>query len=105
MIPVNQKIFGTPPPAVAVVENSQIKEHIMAAAKKKKFSELSLASKVSLITAATAQITLLIAAQIDLSRRDSSQVRGNKPVWAAVNFISFIGPLSYFTFGRTHNKR
>jgi len=77
----------------------------MAAAKKKKFSELSLARKVSLITAATAQITLLIAAQIDLSRRDSSQVRGNKPVWAAVNFISFIGPLSYFTFGRTHNKR
>ncbi|WP_313810925.1 PLD nuclease N-terminal domain-containing protein [Glutamicibacter sp.] len=76
----------------------------MAKAKKKKFSELSPIAQAGIITAATAQITLFLAAQIDLIRRKSDQVRGRKAVWAGVNFINTFGPLSYFIFGRKSGK-
>jgi hypothetical protein len=47
------------------------------------------------------QFALLVAAQADLFRRSSSEVRGPKWVWRVVAFVNFIGPLTYFAFGRT----
>ena len=47
-----------------------------------------------------ALLTLLIAAQRDISRRPAEQIRGSKAVWRAVTLINFIGPGSYFAFGR-----
>jgi hypothetical protein len=43
---------------------------------------------------------LLIAALIDIRRRPAKQIRGNKLLWTAAVFVNFIGPISYFVFGR-----
>ena len=43
---------------------------------------------------------LLVAAQIDLTRRTDEQVNGPKAVWRAVALINFFGPLAYFAVGR-----
>ncbi|HLS02394.1 MAG TPA: PLD nuclease N-terminal domain-containing protein [Beutenbergiaceae bacterium] len=55
-----------------------------------------------LTLAGVVQIVLLIAALRDVRRRPSSLVRGPKGVWVGVSFINFIGPVSYFLFGRKH---
>ncbi|HEY5785536.1 MAG TPA: PLD nuclease N-terminal domain-containing protein [Microlunatus sp.] len=46
------------------------------------------------------QLGLLVAAQIDLTRRTDEQVNGPKAVWRAVALINFVGPLAYFAVGR-----
>jgi hypothetical protein len=49
---------------------------------------------------AAVQLGLLIAAERDIQRRPASLVRGSKTRWRLVCLINFLGPLSYFTFGR-----
>jgi len=45
------------------------------------------------------QLALLVAAVIDLARREAT--RGPKWVWLmVVLFVSLLGPLAYFLFGR-----
>ncbi len=45
------------------------------------------------------QLALLVAALIDLARREAT--RGPKWVWLiVVLFVSLVGPLAYFLFGR-----
>ncbi len=46
------------------------------------------------------QVSLLVSALTDIRRRPAQQVRGPKWAWAAASFINFIGPISYFLFGR-----
>lgn len=46
------------------------------------------------------QLALLIAAQLDISRRSSAQIRGRKVWWRLAAFVNFVGPVSYFLFGR-----
>jgi len=48
----------------------------------------------------TVQVALLIAALADIWRRPEEEIRGDKRLWAAVSFVNFIGPISYFVFGR-----
>ena len=68
---------------------------------KKSWKELSpMAARVGTVAAATVQLALLVAAQRDISRRPAEQIRGSKAVWRAVTLINFIGPGSYFAFGR-----
>ncbi len=43
---------------------------------------------------------LLVAALVDIRRRPQKQVRGDKRVWAAASFVSWVGPIAYFTYGR-----
>ena len=50
------------------------------------------------------QIGLLIAALVDIYRRPAEQVRGIKWAWTAVSFINFVGPVSYFAFGRKSGR-
>ncbi|MEZ4502900.1 MAG: PLD nuclease N-terminal domain-containing protein [Dehalococcoidia bacterium] len=64
-------------------------------------TELSGRQRVVFACMALFQFTLLVAAQADLFRRAASEVRGPKWAWRIVAFINFIGPLSYFAFGRT----
>jgi hypothetical protein len=68
--------------------------------KKKSWKELSPMARFGTLAAATVQLALLIAAQRDISRRPAEQIRGSKAVWRAVTLINFIGPGSYFAFGR-----
>ncbi len=68
--------------------------------KKKSWKELSPMARFGTVAAAIVQLVLLIAAQRDISRRPAEQIRGSKAVWRAVTLINFIGPGSYFAFGR-----
>ena len=49
---------------------------------------------------ATVQLGLLIAAERDIQRRPAALIRGPKTRWRLLCLINFLGPLSYFTFGR-----
>jgi hypothetical protein len=46
-------------------------------------------------------LALIVAALIDLYRRDAADVRGNRPLWTIVILVvSTFGPIAYFIFGR-----
>ena len=68
--------------------------------KRKKFTELSRARQITLLTLSAIQIGLLLAAEVDIQRRSAAQVRGRKRWWRAICLINFVGPLSYFQWGR-----
>lgn len=58
------------------------------------------AKRRALSLAAVVQVALLIAVQLDLSRRPAVQVRGKKWWWRLAAFVNFVGPLAYFLLGR-----
>jgi len=72
----------------------------MARRKKKSWSDLTPAQRSLTIVAGVVQVGLLVAALADIRRRPSDQVRGSRPMWVALSFVNFIGPLAYFRFGR-----
>ena len=66
----------------------------------KRWSDLSDRQKTAMLVTMSVQISLLLAALTDLYRRPAEEVRGSKWVWGAVSFVNFVGPISYFAFGR-----
>ena len=72
----------------------------MQSRRMQRWSDLSDTQKTFLRLGALVQIGLLIAAQIDIRRRPADQIRGKKVFWTAAVFVNFIGPISYFVFGR-----
>jgi Phospholipase_D-nuclease N-terminal len=58
----------------------------------------------SIVTVVT-QVSLLVAALIDLRQRPAEQIRGNKRLWTLVVFINWVGPISYFLFGRLRPEK
>lgn len=68
--------------------------------KHKKWSDLTSAQQAGLILLSVVQIGLLVAAQVDLSRRSADQVNGSKALWRGLTLINFLGPLTYFVVGR-----
>lgn len=73
-----------------------------AARKKKSWKEMSPSAKVGTIVTAFVQLSLLVAAQRDISRRPAELINGPKAAWRAASFVNFIGPMGYFIFGRKH---
>ncbi len=69
-------------------------------AKHQKWEHLSPAQRAGISVAGVVQVGLLIAAQVDLTRRSDEQVNGPKALWRAVSLINFVGPLAYFAIGR-----
>ncbi len=69
-------------------------------AQKKTWKEMSPSAKVGTILVGIAQVSLLVAAQRDISKRPAAMINGPKAAWRAASFINFIGPAGYFTFGR-----
>ena len=67
---------------------------------KRKWGELSNRQRTGIVLSSTVQFGLLLAALVDLYRRPAEEVRGSKWAWTAVSFINFVGPISYFVFGR-----
>lgn len=68
--------------------------------KKVSWNELSPPQRATVVGAGLVQISLTIAALRDLRRRPAEQVKGRKSLWVAASFVNFVGPLSYFAFGR-----
>lgn len=68
-------------------------------ARKKAWKDLSPTAKFGTITAAVVQLSLLVAAQTDITRRPANQIRGSKAMWRVATLINFVGPGTYFTFG------
>lgn len=55
--------------------------------------------KAVVLSLASVQLSLAVAAWADLAARPKSQVNGNKGTWAAVIAINVIGPVLYFWRG------
>lgn len=67
---------------------------------RKSWKDLSPQARAGTVAGGIVQLILLTLALRDLRRRTSAQVRGPKPLWYAVSFVNFFGPLAYFAFGR-----
>ncbi len=67
---------------------------------KLQWHDLSPMRKACIIVAALIQISLAIGAWVDLARRPKEQVRGRKALWIPVIAVNFVGPLTYFGWGR-----
>lgn len=67
---------------------------------KKRWSDLGTGQRRGVMFSGVVQVALLIAALADIWRRPEEQIRGSKRLWTAAAFVNFIGPVSYFVFGR-----
>jgi phospholipase D-like protein len=69
-------------------------------AKSRRWSELSTPGRVGTGVLGTVQLALLVAAQVDIQRRSAREINGSKTVWRLVCLLNFVGPLSYYRWGR-----
>ena len=67
---------------------------------KKRWEDLSGAQKVAIVLSGVVQLGLLAAALVDIYRRPAGEIRGTKRLWTLAAFINYVGPISYFLFGR-----
>ena len=66
----------------------------------KSWSDLSDRQKTWSLIGASVQLALAATAWTDLAKRSAGQVRGPKALWAVIIAVNFVGPISYFIFGR-----
>lgn len=69
-----------------------------------RFRELPRRSQVGVVVLGAAQLGLLIAAERDIQLRPADLIRGPKTRWRLLCLINFVGPLSYFAFGRRRHE-
>ena len=67
---------------------------------KMQWDDLTPCQRSAVVGAAVVQLTLLAAAQIDITRRPKEQIRGAKLLWRILVLVNFIGPIAYFAIGR-----
>ncbi len=67
---------------------------------KKRWEDLSGIQKGAIVLSGAVQLTLLAAALVDIYRRPAGEIRGGKRLWVAAAFVNYVGPISYFLFGR-----
>jgi hypothetical protein len=70
------------------------------AKKKQRWSDLSTEQRIGVVALGTFQVSLQIAALVDIRRRPREQIKGRKATWVALSFLNTVGPLAYFKFGR-----
>jgi hypothetical protein len=64
------------------------------------WTDLTPRQQTAILVLGSIQLALAATAWTDLARRPAKQVNGRKGIWAAVIAINWIGPLSYFRWGR-----
>jgi hypothetical protein len=67
---------------------------------KRRWKDLSPRARAAIVAVGVVQNSLLVAALVDLRRRPKRKIHGDKRVWTAAAFVSWVGPISYFTYGR-----
>ena len=70
-----------------------------------KWSDLSSRRKTGMLAAASIHLALAATAWTDLARRAAEAVNGPKAMWAVLIAVNFLGPLSYFVFGRKRSGK
>ncbi|MBD7994906.1 PLDc_N domain-containing protein [Arthrobacter sp. Sa2CUA1] len=68
--------------------------------RKKTFKDLTAEQKKGLGILSAVQFLLAGAALVDIWRRPRTEIRGSRAAWSAACAVNFVGPLSYFVFGR-----
>jgi hypothetical protein len=68
--------------------------------RKQRWSDLPPRTRRAIIVIGVVQNALLAAALIDLRRRPAEQINGSRRLWVAASLLSWVGPISYFVFGR-----
>lgn len=66
----------------------------------RRWADLSPRTRAAVMALGAVQVALGLAAQIDITRRSSGQIRGAPWRWRLVSLINVVGPLTYFRFGR-----
>jgi Phospholipase_D-nuclease N-terminal len=66
----------------------------------RRWGELSARQRALVVLGGCVQVALAACAWRDLARRPPELVRGSKRLWAPVIGVNFVGPISYFCFGR-----
>ena len=69
-------------------------------ARKKSWSDLSPRQQTAVLVLGSIQLSLAATAWVDLARRPAVEVNGRKAIWVLIIAINWIGPLSYFRWGR-----
>jgi hypothetical protein len=64
------------------------------------FKRLSPVRQAAIVGITAWNLTLIIAAQLDLNRRSADELRGSKALWRVACLTNTVGPLSYFRWGR-----
>ena len=67
---------------------------------RKQWSDLTPTQKTGTAILVGAQLVLLVAALLNISRRPEDQLNGSKRLWTVLSFVNFIGPIAYFLLGR-----
>lgn len=67
---------------------------------RKNWADLSPFQKSMVVLLGFVQVTLLIAALVDIRKRSPEEINGDKRLWTLMAFVNYIGPISYFLFGR-----
>ena len=66
----------------------------------REWRDLSDRQKNGIVLGVAVQIGLLVAALVDMHRRRQGEIKGNRWMWTVAAFVNFVGPVSYFLFGR-----
>lgn len=75
----------------------------MAVARRLHWQDLSTTGRTAIVIAGLVQVGLLGAALADIRRRGADQLNGPRGLWTAVSFVNFVGPITYFVFGRRNS--
>jgi hypothetical protein len=67
---------------------------------RKRWEELSGVQKGAIVLLGVTQLGLLAVALVDIYLREADEIRGGKRLWTVAAFINYVGPISYFLFGR-----
>lgn len=67
--------------------------------------ELPPAKRCVAVAAIALQLSLFVAAELDIHRRSANEIRGTKARWRVISLLNFIGPISYFRWGRLPSAR
>jgi hypothetical protein len=67
--------------------------------------ELPPAKRCVAVAAIALQLGLFVAAELDIHRRCANEIRGSKARWRLICLLNFIGPISYFRWGRLPSAR
>ncbi len=69
-------------------------------ARTRRWQDLSPRTRAAVLAIGSVQVSLLAAAQVDISRRPAERINGSKLTWRLISMINIVGPILYFVLGR-----